>query len=179
MTALDTTSDEHQGHRQKYLPALLRPLLAPVPLFVIQPILSRIVHHISQDRPELFSRVGSHKEKLFLIDPTNMPFVFVLKAHPDEPFFKAYRRRKAPKTEARIAGTVLTLLDMVDGRLDGDSLFFSRKLSVEGDTEAVVCLRNALDDLDGSVIEDSANLFGPAGRRALRVLRKVRQHGSE
>lgn len=165
--------------RQIHFAELLRLLLAPVPLFVIQPILSKIVRRISKNRSELFNRIGPHKDKLFLIDPTNLPFVFVLKAHPEHPFLKAYRRRKAPKTESRISGTVLTLMDMVDGRLDGDALFFTRALSVEGDTEAVVCLRNALDDLDGSIIEDVADLFGPVGRQSLSILRRTRHYGSK
>lgn len=111
-----------------------------------------------------------------MIDPVNLPFVLVLQAHPDTPLLRAYRRRKAPRTDAQIAGTFLTLLDMVDGHLDGDALFFTRELHIEGDTEAVVCLRNALDDLEGSVAEDTASLFGPPGRQALKVLRKIRNH---
>ena len=66
---------------------------------------------------------------------------------------------------------------MVDGQLDGDALFFTRKLVVEGDTEAVVCLRNAIDDVEGSIAEDTANLFGFTGRNALKILRKARNYG--
>ena len=174
-----TTFEETQSYtpgRQKPLSDFLRPAMAPLPLFVIQPVLGRIVRHVARTRPELFSRIGPHKDKLFLIDPVNLPFALILRAHPDSPSLKAYRRRKLPPTDARIAGTFLTLLDMIDGRLDGDALFFTRALRVEGDTEAVVCLRNALDDLEGSVAEDTADLFGPPGRRALKVLRKIRSH---
>lgn len=52
--------------------------------------------------------------------------------------------------------------------------FFSRDLIVEGDTEAVVCLRNALDDLDGSITDDVARFFGPPGRAGLSCLRRIR-----
>lgn len=179
METISIEKNDPYEARQIHFARFLRPLLAPVPLFIIQPILSKIVRRISQNRPELFNRIGPHKDKLFLIDPTNLHFVFVLKAHPEHSFLKAYRRRKAPDTEARISGTVLTLMDMVDGGLDGDALFFTRALSVEGDTEAVVCLRNALDDLEGSIIEDVADLFGPVGRRSLNILRRTRHHGSE
>ena len=154
----------------------LRYILAPVPLFVLQPILRRIVEKIARERPELFNRIGPHKDKLFLIDPTNLPFAFVLKAHPEKPLFRAYRRKDLPETDARIAGTFLTLFDMVDGEIDGDAMFFSRALTVEGDTEAIVCLRNALDDMDGSVTEDTANMFGAAGRRMLKTIRKAHQN---
>ncbi len=108
-----------------------------------------------------------------------MPFVLLLRPNPDRPYLKAMRRSKNNKNDARIAGSFLTLFDMVDGRLDGDSLFFTRDLKVEGDTEAVVCLRNALDDLDGSIGDDIAAMFGPLGRGVLTSLRRIRSHQYE
>ena len=68
---------------------------------------------------------------------------------------------------------------MVDGHLDGDALFFSRELIVEGDTEAVVVLRNALDDLDGSIADDVAAFYGAPGQAALTKFRKIRQQNYE
>jgi predicted lipid carrier protein YhbT len=179
MTAQADYSSETEKQEYRYLPRLLRLILAPVPLFVIQPALYKIVHQIAQKRPALFDRIGPHKDKLFLIDPVNLPFAFALRPNPDNLSFRAYRRRNLPQVKARIAGTFLTLLDMVDGQLDGDALFFTRELVVEGDTEAVVCLRNAIDDIEGSIAEDTANLFGFSGRNALKILRKARNHGRE
>ena len=46
----------------------------------------------------------------------------------------------------RIAGPLLGLIGLIDGTYDGDALFFSRDLVVEGDVEAVLALRNAIDD---------------------------------
>jgi len=67
----------------------------------------------------------------------------------------------------RFAGKFFDLLDMIDGSLDGDALFFSRALQVSGDTEAVVALRNALDDFEGSALDSVVASFGllstPAG----------------
>ncbi len=157
--------------------ALTRLLIGPVPLFVLQPVLHRIIRNIALRKPELFNRIGVHREKSFLIDPVNMPFALVLRPDPKSPSLRAYRRRHLPPVDATISGSFLTLMEMVDGRLDGDALFFSRALSVQGDTEAVVCLRNALDDMDGSVVEDAANLFGAPGRKILNGLRRIRQNG--
>lgn len=151
----------------------------PLPSIFLQPLLGRIVRHIAWNRPELFNRIGPHKNKSFLIDPVNMPFAMLLIPNPDHPRLKAVRRHKARDYDARIAGSFLTLLDMVDGRLDGDALFFTRDLIVEGDTEAVVCLRNAIDDLDGSIADDIADIFGIAGRAALATLRRIRNHDHE
>lgn len=160
------------------LSRLLYPGLFPLPLPLVQIPLNRIVRYVHKKRPDMFDRIGVHKDKIFTIDPVNLPFALLLCAHPQHPFLRACRRRKLSETDARIAGTFLTLLDMVDGRLDGDALFFSREIIVEGDTEAVVCLRNALDDLEGSVAEDAAELFGSAGRAGLSFLRKMRRNAN-
>lgn len=146
------------------------PLYLPLPF--IQPVLSRLARRIARQRPELFSRLGHHCNKNFLIDPVNLPFMFLLRPRPEAPLLRAHRRTARPEHDACIAGSLLSLLDMIDGRLDGDALFFSRSLTIEGDIEAVVTLRNALDDLDGSVADDLANAFGLPGRLALALFRR-------
>lgn len=156
-----------------------RVLLAPLPLPVLQPALRRIASHVVRERPELFDRLGPHHNKCFLLDPTNLPFAVVLRPNPDHVVMKAVRRDRSVQHDACIRGSFLTLLDMVDGRLDGDALFFSRKLRVTGDTDAVVSLRNALDDLPGSVADDVAALYGPPGRFILRRLREFKRPDNE
>jgi predicted lipid carrier protein YhbT len=166
------TPHKHYTNRPRlsYLPRLL---LAPIPLFPLQPALRRIINSIVRKKPEVFHRIGIHKNKRFLIDPLNMPFVLLLRPDPQQPFLRAYRRTESIQFDARIAGTFLTLLDMIDGRLDGDALFFSRDLIVEGDTEAVVCLRNALDDMDGSIADDVVSIYGLPGQIFLSMLRRI------
>ena len=161
-------------HSTLALPARLpRLVLAPFPLAPMQPVLAHIVRRVSRARPELHARLGPHARKTFLIDPVNLPFALVLVPDPEAPEFRAVRRHAAPPWDVRIAGTVLTLLAVIDGRLDPDALFFGRGLVIEGDTEAAVCLRNAIDDLEGSLAEDVAAIFGPPGRAALAVLRRI------
>lgn len=128
---------------------------------------------IAKSRPEIFSRLEGHHRKWFAVDVTNLPFVLYLRPDPRRPELKAFRRSCAPPAQGRISGSFLTLLGMIDGRYDGDALFFTRELRVEGDTEAVVCLRNALDDLDGSVADDVAGFFGVPGRRLLGAARRL------
>lgn len=159
--------------------ALPRLLLAPVPLFAIQPLLRRIAAHVAVDRPEVFARLGVHAGKRFLVDPVDLPFVLLLEPRPAAASLRAFRRHETPPHDAAIAGTFLDLLDMIDGRLDGDALFFSRRLRVSGDTEAVVTLRNALDDMEGSVVDNVIAAFGPlAGpaRLAMSALRAGREN---
>lgn len=147
-----------------------------LPLPLLQPLLARIMRHAAADRPELFRRLGIHQHKTYLIDPVNLPFIFLLVPDATRPRLRVYRREDIiPAHDARIAATFITLLHMIDGRLDGDALFFTRDLIVEGDTEAVVVLRNALDDLDGSIVDDLAAPFGAPGRAILSLLRNIRR----
>jgi predicted lipid carrier protein YhbT len=142
----------------QHVPSLL---LAPVPLALLQPIFTRIATHVAEARPELFNRLGAHAGKRFLIDPIDLPFVLVLTPEPERPHMTAHRRSERLAHDAAIAGTFFNLLDMIDGSLDGDALFFSRDLQVSGDTEAVVALRNALDDFEGSALDSVVASFGP------------------
>jgi predicted lipid carrier protein YhbT len=153
------------------IPALL---LAAVPLAALQPIFSHVASHVARTRPELFARLGPHTGKHFLIDPIDLPFVLVLRPDAARPNLKAYRRSEHPHRDAAIAGTFLNLLDMIDGTLDGDALFFSRDLRVSGDTEAVVALRNALDDFEGSALGSVVESFGPLSKPAALAVSALR-----
>ena len=172
---IDTVIPHKRSRNRLELSNLPRLLLAPMPLFLLQPALHRIINNIIRKKPEIFHRIGIHKDKQFLIDPLNMPFVLLLRPDPQQPFLRAYRRSESIQFDARIGGTFLTLLDMIDGRLDGDALFFSRDLIVEGNTEAVVCLRNALDDMDGSIADDVVSVYGIPGQTFLTLLRQIRR----
>lgn len=148
--------------------------MPPPPLFAIQPVLRRIVNKIATDNPDMFGRLGPHYKANFVIDPVNLPFVLVLRPDPDDLLLVACQRKDIPPHDAKISGGFLDLLMLVDGDLDGDALFFSRDLTISGNTEAVVCLRNALDDIDDSIAENVAGMFGPPGRAVLGALRRAK-----
>lgn len=145
----------------------------PFPRFALQPILRRIVRKIAAQNPDMFNRLGPYRHANFVIDPVNLPFALVLRPDPDDLLLMACNRRNLPDHQACISGKFLNLLQLVDCDLDGDALFFSRDLEITGNTEAVVCLRNALDDVDGSIAESVADMFGPPGRGVLGVMRRV------
>jgi len=150
----------------RYLPNWL----APVPIALLQPLFSHIARHVARSRPTLFARLGPHKTKRFLIDPTDLPFVLVLVPDAGRPYLRAYARSDEPRHDAKIAGTFFNLLDMIAGTLDGDALFFNRDLQVSGDVEAVVSLRNALDDSEGSTLDSVLASFGPLSKPAAFAL---------
>ncbi|WP_193369387.1 ubiquinone anaerobic biosynthesis accessory factor UbiT [Pelagibius marinus] len=158
-------------------PEPLRFLLRPLPLFPLRLALNRVVARFAAERPAIFRRLGSHAEKVYLIDAVDLPFIFRLRPSAERPSIDLCRRavsgaRLGP-WDARIAGPLAALLGMIHGSFDGDALFFSRDIVVEGDTEAVLALRNALDDAEIDLLSEAARLLGPAGGVVERVGRGV------
>jgi len=140
---------------------------------LVQPLLSRVVRRIAARHPSLFARLGPHQSTDFLIDPVELPFALHLRPDPQALVLRAVPRDAAPRAGATIRGRFLLLLELLDSEEDGDAAFFARDLEVSGDTEAVVRLRNALDDVDGSIAEETAGMFGPPGRAILARLRRA------
>jgi predicted lipid carrier protein YhbT len=145
---------------------------APLVCLLLQPLLERIVGRIAMRHPELFDRLGEHCATDYVIDPVDLPFALHLRPDPRALVLRAVPRDREPAAGAAIRGRFLLLLQLVDAEEDGDAVFFSRDLTVTGDTEAVVRLRNALDDMDGSLAAETAAMFGPAGRAVLAQLRR-------
>lgn len=143
-------------------------LLAP-----LQPVLGMIVRRIAAESPEVLDRLGSHQQTRFIIDPVDCPFVLVLHPSADRLLLKAVVRSNMPEHDAKVSGKLLHLVRLIDGDEDGDAIFFSRDLTIAGDTEAIVTLRNALDNAEGAMAERVAGMFGPPGRLALQVMRRV------
>ncbi|MBS0254630.1 MAG: SCP2 sterol-binding domain-containing protein [Proteobacteria bacterium] len=138
--------------------------MSAISLSPLQPLLRRIVTKVACKRPELFQRLGSHRQSRYLLDAQELPFVFLLVPDPHRPQLRAYLRSSSPTVDVRIVGPLRTLARMADGGIDGDALFFSREFTITGDLEAAVCLRSALDDLEGSIMQDLFGLFGAPGR---------------
>lgn len=146
--------------------------LARLACATVQPILSRIVRRIAARHPSLFARLGDWQRTDYLIDVIEFPFALHLRPDPDALLFRAVPRDAMPPAGAVIRGRFLLLLELIDSEEDGDAAFFSRDLEVTGDTEAVVRLRNALDDMDGSLAAEAAAMFGAPGRAILGRLRR-------
>ncbi|MFL1780410.1 putative SCP2 sterol-binding domain-containing protein [Candidatus Hepatincolaceae symbiont of Richtersius coronifer] len=111
-----------------------------------------------------------HKELDFIIDATDLPFVFYLKPSVIAPVLKAIKRSDIPLTTATIRGELKNLLNLFEGTLDGDAAFFSKVLTIEGSTAAVVALRNAIDGEDMDIIKDLSDIFKPFNKVAQKFL---------
>lgn len=132
-----------------------------MPPVVLQPVLSAAMTAMKRCHPDIFERLADLGEPRYLIDPVDLPFVFLLRPDPEAPTLTAASDAEGFEATAAIRGPLLALIDLLEGRLDGDALFFSRDLVVEGDTEAVVALRNAVDGADIDLLSDVLSVLGP------------------
>jgi O2-independent ubiquinone biosynthesis accessory factor UbiT len=154
------------------LPPLISKATGMLPLLPLEMIVRHLLANAMAARPSFARRLGEHVGRTFAIDPVDCPFVFIIRPEEGRIPLRVVRREEASGTDARIAAPLLVLLGMIDGSYDGDALFFSRDLSIEGDTEAVLALRNALEnaELDPStVLGLPKSLKGPVNR-ASRLL---------
>ena len=71
------------------------------------------------------------------------------------------RRSSTAMTDLHIRGTLADLLRMGLRLEDPDTLFFSRRLRLEGDTATGLSVKNLLDGLDLDWAEACQRLFGP------------------
>ena len=93
------------------------------------------------------------------IAPLDLPLVFVLRANGSN--LQVLHQDDAPAADATIRAAMDTLLALAEGNIDGDAAFFARRLTIEGDTEIVLRLRNAMDGAGINVIADLASACGP------------------
>jgi predicted lipid carrier protein YhbT len=134
-----------------------------LPLAPLQPILTILLDAIVRRHPLIFERLGRHADKRFCLDPTDLPFAFILDPRAGDARIRAMRRIPKKGLDAKIAGRFSALIGLANGSLDGDALFFSRDITVEGDIEAVVALRNAMDDAGVDLFGDAVASLGPLG----------------
>ena len=153
------------------LPPLLGLALRPLPLAPLSLVLGRVTRHLARRHPVILRRLGAHGGCRFLIDATDVPAVLLLV--PERLALSAHRRQAPPRHDARITGRLSAFLAMMHGTEDGDALFFSRDLMVEGDTAAVLALRNALDDAELDLGRDLAALAGPLGPGIGRLVQRA------
>ncbi len=141
-------------------PRTLATPLNYVPIAVIERATGLLFSRIMREHPGLFERLGEHKTKRFAFLPGDLPLAFVVE--PARPSIRVMRKGAAlPAADAAVEGPLFMLLALLEGRCDADALFFSRDLNVTGDMEAMLAMRNALDDCDIDLPRDLSALAGP------------------
>ena len=153
------------------VPGLVRELIRPLPRLPLSLFLTHRIRRLAYRRPEVFERLGHTTSISLMIDPIDLPIRFrVLFAGPRSRV-DVFGDDDPAGTTAQVRAPLLVLLGLLDGTYDADALFFSRDLAIEGDTEAVLAVRNAIEAADIR----PAELVGMAGPLARIVDRAADQ----
>jgi predicted lipid carrier protein YhbT len=136
------------AHEDGSLPAIVRRILPPLPATPLGPLLSLSLRALARRQPGLFERLGEHCTARYLIDPTDLSFAFSIVPDGTASVVRVTGKSGSAPCDVVIRGPLLMLLGILDGTLDGDALFFHRTITVSGRTEAVVALRNAIEDAE-------------------------------
>ncbi len=142
-----------------HCPAALANLLRIAPLVPVSLSLTACSRRIAKNHPGLFQRLGKYGCGRFLLNPTDLPIVLCLDPNDGAPRVRALR--KPCQGTVKISGPLAALLGLVHGAYDGDALFFSRDLVIEGDTAAALAMRNAIDDAELDITEEIVAISGP------------------
>lgn len=111
-------------------------------------LLTGLTRRLLERRPELSRRLGAVSRVPVAVVPDDMPHAFLLSLDPQDPSVKICAKDSAAAAQAVVRAPLLVLLGLLDGTYDGDALFFSRDLRIEGRTEYVLALRNTLEEAD-------------------------------
>ena len=149
--------------------------LRPLPLPPLGVLGNMAMSVIRRRHPDVFERLAALGDASFLVDPVDLPFHFVLRLAGASPSLRVARAGDhVGEPTAIIRGPLLALLEILQGRLDGDAAFFARELEIEGDMEAVVALRNAVDSGEIDVVDDLLSFLGPLNEPVSRALAAAR-----
>jgi predicted lipid carrier protein YhbT len=144
-----------------------------VPLPIAARVADLLLQQVVRSHPKLFDRLGEYGSLRFAFVPADFAFSFLVQ--PSDQSIRTVRNGTVLEADATIAGPLVLMLALAEGRVDGDALFFARKLQVSGDMEAVVALRNALDDNEIDLVKSISKLAGPLSGEAGAVLAAVRR----
>ena len=155
------------------LPLAITAPLSFVPIIAIESVVQRVFTRVIETHPGLFDRLADHASKRYAFLPSDLPIGFLVE--PAVPRISVHRKGRAPASDACMEGELVLLLALLEGRIDGDAVFFSRDLSVSGDMEAMLALRNALDDCEIDLPRDLADMSGPLAPLVCRAGEEIRK----
>ncbi len=138
-------------------------VMAPLPLAPLGPAARLALRLMEWRHPGAGSRLEGLDGQSIALDARELPFVVILEFRGAQREIRVVRslEEEAQPVTATINAPLAVLMYLAEGRIDGDALFFSRDLVIEGETEAVVALRNALDGEEIDLVRDMLSPLGP------------------
>ena len=148
---------------------LARAFMRVTPASALSRMIAILMQRMERRHPRLFQNLARLKPGVVYFEPSDLPHRFVLQfgGAPARLFLMS---DAAPKPDAVVKGNLKPLLDMLEGRIDGDMLFFEREIAITGDTSVVIGLRNTMDREEIDLMSDITSLFGPFAQPVGRVL---------
>jgi len=132
-------------------------LIMPVP--VAETIANLAYQRVMVRHPSLFERLESYRDRMFCFVATDWSIAFL--ARPSERRIAVRRLPVGEAVDVRVEAPFGVLLRLLQGDVDGDALFFSRDIDVTGDMEALLALRNSLDDAHVDLVGDILGTGNP------------------
>ena len=155
--------------------------LSLVPAPVLARMVTLLMRAMRRRHPRLVNAFGRLDPGVMHVAPTDLPHRFAMTFGGGRLDVRVLRAANPPPPDAAIRGKLAALIDLLEGRIDGDSMFFSRDIAITGSTAVVVAVRNTLDREEIVLRDEIAALFGPleqpvrkAARRFDRVIGRTR-----
>lgn len=120
-------------------------------LLPVSTALTFALQRVLRRRPQLLSRLGEAEGRTIRIRPNAFPVVFLIRIDSRGGRVEARPAADPGEADASVEASLETLLDVFEGRADGDAAFFSSDLWIDGDTASVLSLRNALEEAELSL----------------------------
>jgi len=118
-----------------------RSLLRATPLVFEGVAMGAVLSAMIRRNPELGERLCELEGKVFFFEASDIGRGFFLEIRGGE--IKVVLHKTTP-ADVTMRGDVTVLLDVLAGRVDPDTVFFSRKLEIEGDTATAIHFKNIL-----------------------------------
>jgi predicted lipid carrier protein YhbT len=140
------------------LPPMPKPLASKMASFSalalrpVEYVLTASLRRLARQRPAVFERLGQARHASVLLDPVELPICFLVQPNGLHGRIKIVPTRDVG-SDAYIEAPLKVLIDLMEGRLDGDAAFFSSDLWIEGDTATVLNLRNAIEEAEMQVTD--------------------------
>jgi predicted lipid carrier protein YhbT len=131
-----------------------------MPQTVLSSAITILMRNMSLRHPRLFQNLARLDRAVLHVEPTDAQHRFAL-TFGHGPTTLALIDDMASKPDACIKGSLECLLNLLEGRIDSDMLFFTRDIQITGDTSIIVGLRNTLDREDINLMDDVTSFFGP------------------
>ena len=162
-----------------------RPLAAATLSLIPGPVLARLTvlltRAMRRRHPRLVANFARLDPAVVHVFPSDLPHRFAIEfggGKMDVRVLPGADVRARPGDEplapdAEIRGNLMALIDLLEGRIDGDAMFFSREIEITGSTAVIVAVRNTLDREEILITDEIAAMFGPLERPARRIAQRI------